>query len=245
MSRVLALLYGVVCYVFFLGVFLYAVPFIGGFLLFKNINEPVRDEPTTTAWVINSLLLAAFALQHSVMARPGFKQWWTKIIPQPIERATYVLMTNIVMVVLFIQWRPIAGVVWDVQHPTGRNVLWGLFALGWLIVLVTTFLINHFDLFGLRQVWLYFRGKEYTHLTFRTPGPYRFIRHPLYVGWMTAFWAIPTMTVGHLYFALGCTAYMLIAIVFEERDLITYHGDTYKEYTKRTGKLLPKFGGGK
>jgi protein-S-isoprenylcysteine O-methyltransferase Ste14 len=244
MSRILALLYGVVCYVFFLGVFLYAIPFIGGFLFFKNINEPVKDE-SPTAWVINSLLLAAFALQHSVMARPGFKQWWTKFIPQPIERATYVLMTNIVMVVLFMQWRPIAGVVWDVQHPTGRDVLWGVFALGWLIVLVTTFLINHFDLFGLRQVWLYFRGKEYTNLTFRTPGPYRFIRHPLYVGWMTAFWAIPTMTVGHLYFALGCTAYMLIEIVFEERDLIAHHGDTYVEYTKRTGKLLPKFGGGK
>ena len=199
------------------------------------------------ALLTDTLLIALFGVQHSVMARPSFKRWWTKFVPEPIERSTYVMFTNAALILLFAFWQPIGGTVWEVQNPAGRAALWTLYALGWLAVLATTFLINHFDLFGLRQVWLYFRGKPYTHIGFRTPGPYQFVRHPLYVGWITAFWATPTMTLTHVVFALGLTTYILIAIPFEERNLIQYHGKNYADYRRRVPMLIPGIGkrGGK
>ncbi|MHB8861725.1 MAG: methanethiol S-methyltransferase [Pirellulaceae bacterium] len=246
MKRFLVLTYGVVNYVVFLGVFLYLAAFLGNLWVSRSVDStPVA--PVGTALLIDTLLISLFGVQHSVMARPTFKQWWTKFIPQSIERSTYVLCTNAALILLFVFWQPIGGTVWDIRHPTGQTALWTLFALGWLTVLVTTFLINHFDLFGLRQVWLYFLGKPYTRIGFRTPGPYRFVRHPLYVGWIMAFWATPTMTVTHLVFAMGMSAYILIAIPFEERNLVTYHGKEYAEYRRNVPLLVPGLGkrGGK
>jgi methanethiol S-methyltransferase len=238
MKRWLVLLYGLVSYVLFLGVFLYLVGWIGGFLVPTKLDGPATT-PLAAALVIDLLLVLLFGLQHSVMARPGFKQWWTQYVSQPAERSTYVLASNIALAVMFWQWRPLGGVIWNVENPTARIALWGLYAVGWLVVLGATLLINHFDLFGLRQVWLYFRGRPYTHLPFVTPGPYRVIRHPLYVGWLMTFWATPTMTAAHLVFALGMTAYILVAIRYEERDLIeAYPG--YAEYRRRVGMLTPK-----
>jgi methanethiol S-methyltransferase len=243
MKRMLVLLFGVVNYACFLGVFLYAVGFVGGFMTPTRLDGPL-DTSLGQALAVNALLLLLFGLQHSVMARPGFKRLWTRAVPQPIERSTYVLFTNLALGLLFWQWRPLGGSIWDIQEPMIRTALWGLFALGWLTVLVTTFLINHFDLFGLRQVWLYFRGRPYTHLPFVTPGPYRLVRHPLYVGWLTAFWATPTMGPAHMAFALGMTAYILIAIQLEERDLVRFH-DGYAAYRERTPMLIPRWGTGR
>jgi protein-S-isoprenylcysteine O-methyltransferase Ste14 len=239
MKRSAILFFGVFSYICFLGIFLYAVGFVGNFVVPKTLDG-ASELPATQALAINVLLLGLFALQHSVMARPWFKNWWTRFVPEPIERSTYVLATNIVLAILFWQWQPIGGVIWDVQHLWGRAALCGLFAIGWLTVLVTTFLINHFDLFGLRQVWLYFRGRPYTPLGFVTPGPYRIVRHPMYIGWMAAFWATPTMTVAHLAFALGITTYILIAIYFEERDLVRFLGRDYTEYRERVPMFIPK-----
>ena len=193
-----------------------------------------------SAALINTLLIALFGVQHTVMARPTFKKWWTRFVPEPIERSTYVLFTNAALILLFWQWQPMGGIVWDVANPLGRAVLYGLFAFGWLTVLVTTFLINHFDLFGLRQVWLYLRGKRYTNLGFKMPGPYRIVRHPLYVGWLTAFWATPTMTAAHLLFAVGMTIYILVAIQFEERNLVEYFGQQYEDYRRRVPMFVPR-----
>jgi protein-S-isoprenylcysteine O-methyltransferase Ste14 len=184
-------------------------------------------------------LIAIFGLQHSVMARPGFKRWWTKLIPTPMERGAYMLATNLALALMFWQWRPMGGAIWEIHNPVGQAVAWSLFASGWMMVLYTTFLINHFDLFGLRQVWLYFRGRDYAPLPFVTPGPYRFVRHPLYIGWLLAFWATPTMTAAHLVFALGMTAYILIAIRFEERDLVEFHAG-YAEYRRRVPMFIPR-----
>jgi protein-S-isoprenylcysteine O-methyltransferase Ste14 len=239
MKRALVLLYGVVNYACFLGVFLYAVGFIGGFLTPTRLDG-ARQASLTEALVVDALLILLFALQHSVMARPWFKEYWTRLLPAPIERSTYVLFTNAALVLLFWQWRPLGGMVWHVQAPLLRVAIWAAFGFGWMTVLTTTFLINHFDLFGLRQVWLYFRGRPYTHLPFVTPGPYRFVRHPLYVGWLIAFWATPTMSAAHLVFALGMTAYILAAIQFEERDLIRFHQD-YAAYCHRTPMLVPRW----
>jgi protein-S-isoprenylcysteine O-methyltransferase Ste14 len=241
MGRIGIFIYGLVSYAIFLGVFLYACGFVGGFLVPKSIDSPVTSMATPVALLINAALLLAFGLQHSVMARPTFKKWWTQFVPPPAERSTYVLASNVCMIALFALWQPMPAIVWDVQNTIGRGVVWALFASGWLMVLITTFLINHFDLFGLRQIWLHLRGREYTHLPFATPLIYKHIRHPLYVGWITAFWAIPTMTVGHLLFASITTAYILVAIVFEERNLVDHHGLSYEEYRQRTGKLLPRF----
>lgn len=238
MRRWLVFLYGVVNYVIFLGTFLYLAGFLGNLLVPKSIDSGTVG-PLSSSLAIDVLLIGLFGLQHTVMARPTFKVWWTHLVPRPIERSTYVLFTNVTLGILFCCWQPIPTVVWDVAAPAGRTAMYGLFAFGWLTVLVTTFLINHFDLFGLRQVWLYLRGKPYTHLRFVSPGPYRFVRHPLYVGWMMAFWATPTMTVGHLVFAAATTAYMLVAIWFEERNLLEFHGDHYAEYRRRTPMLIP------
>jgi protein-S-isoprenylcysteine O-methyltransferase Ste14 len=239
MKRWLVLLFGLANYGLFLGIFLYMLGFIGGFAVPRTLDGP-RTVPLTEAVPIDLLLLAVFALQHSVMARPTFKQWWTQFVPAPIERSTYVLATDLALALMFWQWQPLGMEIWNVEQPMLRAALWTLYAVGWLTVLVTTFLINHFDLFGLRQVWLYFHGRPYTSLPFATPGPYRLVRHPLYVGWLLAFWATPTMGLAHLVFALGMTAYILVAIRLEERNLAEYHGEFYRAYRQRVPMLMPR-----
>ena len=237
MGRVIAFVYGVVAYAIFFATFLYAMGFVGNFVVPKSLDAtPVGS--LGTSLLVDLALLALFAVQHSVMARPGFKRMWTRIVPTPVERSTYVLASSLALLLLFWLWRPLGGMVWNVEHPIARALLHAGFAFGWLLVLVTTFLINHFDLFGLRQVWLYLRGQPYRPLPFETPGPYRLVRHPLYVGWLFAFWATPTMTVTHLMFAAMTTAYILIAIQFEERDLVAAHPE-YASYRSRVPMLVP------
>ncbi|HVS30083.1 MAG TPA: isoprenylcysteine carboxylmethyltransferase family protein [Thermoanaerobaculia bacterium] len=238
LKRTAFLAYGVVCYAVFFGTFLYAIGFIGGFLVPTTLDGPPSG-PLATAIAVNVGLLGLFAVQHSVMARRWFKERWTRIVPPALERSTYVLLSSLALILLFWQWRPLGGVIWSVEDPVGRAVLYSLFGFGFALVLVATFLINHFDLFGLRQVWLYFRGKPYTRLQFGTPALYRFVRHPLYVGWFFAFWATPAMTFAHLLFAVATTAYILIAIQFEERDLVHEHGRSYEEYRRRVPMLVP------
>lgn len=240
MQRRLAFLYGVTCYFIFLGTFLYAIGFVGDFLVPKSLDSaPTRS--FGWALLVNLGLLSLFALQHSIMARPTFKRWWTTLIPPPVERSTYVLFSSLTLLLLFWQWQPMGGVIWQVENATGRLLLYGLFAGGWLLVLVSTFLINHFDLFGLRQVYLYLRGEEYTSLQFATPWLYKQVRHPLYVGWFFAFWATPTMSAAHLVFAMITAAYILVAIQLEERDLLTAHGKSYAEYRRQVPMLVPRF----
>jgi protein-S-isoprenylcysteine O-methyltransferase Ste14 len=231
-------IYGSLAYLVFLGTFLYAFAFIGGFSVPTRLDGPSRG-PLGQALAINAGLLCLFAVQHSVMARKWFKDAWTRIVPPPAERSTYVLFSSLALLLLFWQWRPMGGVVWSAEAPTLRFVLYGLFGFGWALVLICTFLINHFDLFGLRQIWLYLTGRPYEPLRFVTPGPYRLVRHPLYVGWLFAFWATPTMTVAHLVFALATTAYILVAIQFEERDLVREHGTAYERYRHGVPMLLP------
>jgi protein-S-isoprenylcysteine O-methyltransferase Ste14 len=237
LKRVSAFFYGVFCYVVFLVSFLYAVGFLGNFAVPKSIDSGPQV-PFLYALAVNLGLLGVFALQHSIMARQWFKKAWTKIVPEPVERSTYVLFSSLALLLLFWLWQPMGGVIWDVQNIYGWIVIEALYGFGWLTVLVATFLINHFDLFGMRQVWLYLQGKPYTALGFRTPGPYRYVRHPLYVGWLTVFWAAPKMTAAHLVFAVMTTAYILIAIQFEERDLVSLHGE-YAEYRSKVPMLVP------
>ena len=237
LSRFTAFLYGVVCYVAFVATFLYAIGFLGNIVVPKSIDSGPQV-PFLYALAINSVLLGVFAVQHSVMARPWFKKAWTRIVPEPVERSTYVLLSSLAMWLLFWKWQPMGGMIWSVQSQDGQVALQALYGLGALIVLATTFLINHFDLFGLRQVWLYLRGIPYTPLGFRTPGPYRIVRHPLYVGWLVMFWSTPVMTAAHLVFAIATTAYILIAIQFEEHDLVQSLGD-YAEYRRRVPMLVP------
>jgi protein-S-isoprenylcysteine O-methyltransferase Ste14 len=218
MKRGLVFLYGVVAYGIFFATFLYAVGFVGNLFVPKSIDAaPVV--PFVEALIFNVLLLGVFGLQHSIMARPAFKRWLTRIIPEAAERSTYVLLSSLALILLF----------------------WGWF--GWGLVLLSTFLINHFDLFGLRQVWLYLRGRQYTHLRFVTPGPYRLVRHPLYLGWLFAFWATPTMTAAHLVFAIVTTAYIFVAIQLEERDLLDVHGADYENYRRRVPMIFPRLFG--
>ena len=234
--------YGVSCYLLFLAVYAWMAAFVGnlGFGLIPTIDAP-RTGSLAPAILIDALLIAAFGVQHSVMARPTFKRWWTRFVPQPIERSTYVLFSNVVMSMLLWQWRPIGGVVWDVTQPALRVALHALFAFGWLAVPGVSLMINHFDLFGTRQVWLHLRGLPYSNDPFRTPMAYRFVRHPLYVGWLIAFWATPTMSAAHLVFAVGMTAYIFIAIPFEERNLVEHFGEEYEDYRRNVGGLIPKF----
>jgi protein-S-isoprenylcysteine O-methyltransferase Ste14 len=237
-NRLSIFLFGVVSYAVFFATFLYAVGFIGNFAVPRTLDG-APAVGFATALLVNLGLLGVFAVQHSVMARPGFKRWFTKLVPETAERSTYVLLSSLALIALFAYWQPLGGVVWAVNDPTLRGVLWGAFVFGWLLVLVSTFLINHFDLFGLRQVWLQLVNRPYTPLEFRTPGPYLFVRHPLYVGWLFAFWATPTMTISHLVFAIATTGYILIAIRFEERDLVAHHGKIYQEYVEKVPMLVP------
>jgi protein-S-isoprenylcysteine O-methyltransferase Ste14 len=238
MKKTMFLFYGIVSYALFFGSYCYAVGFVTNLLVPSGLDSTPQVS-IGKAVAINIGLLVAFALQHSVMARPGFKKWWTTIVPEPIERSTYVLLSSICMVALFIYWQPMGGVIWSFETGATYWLFQSLSLLGFGIVLVSTFLINHFDLFGLRQVWLYFTGKPYTQLKFRTPFFYKYVRHPLYLGWMIAFWAAPVMTAAHFLFAAICSAYMLTAIQFEERDLITSFGEQYTRYKLRAPMLIP------
>jgi protein-S-isoprenylcysteine O-methyltransferase Ste14 len=237
LSRITAFVYGVVCYLVFFATFLYAIGFLGNFIVPKSIDSG-PESPFLYALAINAILLALFALQHSVMARPWFKAAWTRIVPSSVERSTYVLLSSLALLLLFWKWEPMGGVIWNVTNPDGQLALNALYGLGVIIILAATFLINHFDLFGLRQVWLNLRGIPYTNLSFSTPGMYRIVRHPLYVGWLLMFWAAPLMTVAHLVFTLGTTAYIFIAIRFEERDLVRFHKE-YAEYRRQVPMIVP------
>ncbi|MFM9958085.1 MAG: methanethiol S-methyltransferase [Phycisphaerales bacterium] len=245
-DRIGIFLFGVASYTIFFVTFLYAFGWVAGVGMPTALDAP-RVEHEALPWfqslAINVGLLLLFAVQHSVMARPWFKAWLTRSIPEPAERSLYVLLSSAALLLMFWLWQPLGGVVWSVDDPVWRGLLWGLMGFGWLLVFVSTWLINHFDLFGLRQVWLHLRGKPYTHLKFRTPGPYKHVRHPLYVGWLFGFWATPTMTVAHLLFAVVTTVYILMAIRWEERDLEEFHGEAYRRYRREVPMLVPRLRG--
>jgi protein-S-isoprenylcysteine O-methyltransferase Ste14 len=238
MGRFIAFLYGVASYLVFLVAFLYAIGFVGNLVVPKSIDTGTPG-PFGEALLINALLLGVFAVQHSVMARPGFKKWWTQFVPRSVERSTYVLLASLALLLLYWQWRPMTDIVWHVENELARTVLWALFASGWVIVLLTTFMINHFDLFGLRQVYLNLRQTPYTEVRFQLNFLYRLVRHPLMLGFLIAFWSAPTMSVGRLVFALATTGYIFIALQFEERDLLRAHGSEYAKYQKSVSMILP------
>ncbi len=238
MGRIIAFIYGIVAYSIFLATFVYAIGFVGNLVVPKSMDSDAEGS-IVQALLINAMLLGIFAIQHSLMARPAFKKMWTRIVPEPTERSTYVLASSLALFLVFWQWRPMGGIIWEVDNPMGRLFLEAIFGMGWLIVLGSTFVINHFDLFGLRQVYLYLRGRAYTPIQFNTPGPYQYVRHPLYLGWLLAFWATPTMTAAHLVFSVLTTAYILVAIRFEERDLIDAHGEAYENYRMRVPAIVP------
>lgn len=236
-------LYGLIVYFFFLATFVYAIGFVGNLPLLPKTIDSGAAAPLAETLAVNLALLGLFAVQHSVMARRGFKRWWTKVIPEPMERSTYVLAATAALALLLWQWRPLAEpVLWSVDDPAGRLVLHGVFWAGWGVLLVSTFLINHFELFGLRQVWAHLRGQALPAPQFRTPLFYRHVRHPIYLGFVLAFWATPHMSAGHLLFAAACTGYILVGIWFEERDLVALYGQRYRVYREQVGMLWPKFG---
>ncbi len=241
-KRIAVFAYGTITYAITLGIFVYAAGFIGNFGVPKAMDSG-RELPLAQAIAIDALLLGVFAIQHSVMARGWFKRWLTSFIPKAAERSTYVLASNALMILLFWKWQPIGGTIWNVEDTALRAALYGVYAAGWVLLVMVTFLINHFDLFGMRQVWYYLRGREMPPLKFVTPGPYKLVRHPLYIGWFTIFWATPSMTVAHLLFAVLTSAYILVAIQFEERDLVRHHGRAYAEYRKQVPMLVPGLGG--
>jgi protein-S-isoprenylcysteine O-methyltransferase Ste14 len=238
MGGIVSLLYGGLAYLVFLATFLYAIAFVGNLPVPKTIDSGAPG-PLMAALVINTLLLALFAIQHSVMARPAFKRWWTRLVPSPVERTTYELLASLALLLLYWQWRPIPEVVWSVTNPAGALALQAIFWIGWGVLLLSTFLINHFELFGLRQVYARLRGETLPPPVFKTPLLYKAVRHPLYLGFLLAFWATPTMTVGHLLFAAATTGYILIGIHLEERDLTALFGDQYRRYREQVSMLVP------
>jgi methanethiol S-methyltransferase len=239
MGAFFSLCYGLVVYPAFLATFLYAIGFVGNIVVPKSIDTGATD-PLVPSLVIDLLLLSVFAIQHSVMARPAFKRWWTRIVPPAVERSTYVLAASLALALLCWQWRPISEpVIWRVESTAGVQLLWTVFWLGWAMLLLSTFLINHFELFGLRQVYARLVGRELPEPEFRTPLLYRYVRHPIYLGFLLGFWATPVMTAGHLLFSIGATGYILVGIWFEERDLITQFGERYHRYRSQVGMLLP------
>lgn len=240
MLRALSFLYAVVAYLGFLAVVTYFIAFLAGAFVPVTVDTP-SSLPLAAAIAIDIGLILLFAAQHSIMARPAFKQVWTKVVPKPIERATYIYASNIVLAIVLLCWQGIDVVIWDVQQPAMRMTLWALYLIGFTMVPVVSLMINHFDLFGLRQAWLHLQEKEYQPLPFRTPLLYSLVRHPLYVAWAAAFWITPTMTAGHLLFAIGMTVYMGVAAIIEERDLVNVYGEQYREYQRNVGMFVPKF----
>ena len=241
MSRAATLAFAIIAYAIFFATFLYLICFVGDLAIATKTVDLGPPSPVEVAIVVDVLLIALFGLQHSVMARPAFKAWWTRIVPRPAERSVYVLAASAALIILFLGWRPIDFIVWNVANPLLSDLIWVLFWLGWATVLVSTFLINHFELFGLQQAWLHFRGREAAPPELRAPFFYRWIAHPLYSGFFLAFWATPQMTAGHLLLAVGVSIYMLIAIRYEERDLTDLFGDDYRRYRSGVGMLTPRF----
>ena len=240
MSRAATLLFAIVAYAIFFATFLYLIVFVGDFSFARITVDEGPLGPVAAAAAIDIALIALFGIQHSVMARQGFKKWWTRVIPKPAERSVYVLMASAVLIVLMTLWRPIPSAIWDIANPLAANAIWGLFWIGWGMVLLSTFLINHFELFGLQQAWLNMQGREAEPPKFHQPLLYKWVRHPLYLGFFLAFWATPVMSYGHLLLAVGMSIYMLIAIQYEERDLIDAFGKDYSDYRQRVGMLTPR-----